>query len=119
MRQYRRELDQRQGDIEALRQQLQRTGVDTRDLNRLIDQLRELRKATLQEDGLVFQQLQEQVVQGLKQFEYGLRRKLEGGDREIFLSGSEDVPPGYRQMVEEYYRSLSRTGGGGEAPKKQ
>lgn len=111
IRQYSRELDQRQRDAEQLRQQLQRGGVDTRDLGRLIDQLRELRKATLSQDGVVFQQLQQQVVEGLKQFEYGLRRKLEGGDREIFLSGSEDVPPGYRQMVEEYYRSLSRTTG--------
>ena len=54
------------------------------------------------------------MVQGLKQFEDGLRRQLEGGEREIFLSGSEDVPPGYREMVEEYYRALSRTGGDGQ-----
>jgi predicted RNase H-like nuclease (RuvC/YqgF family) len=118
MRQYRRELDQRQRDAEGLRQQLQRSGVPTQELNKLIDQLRELRKATLSQDALPFQQLQQQVVEGLKQFEYALRRQVEGGDREIFLSGSEDVPPGYRQMVEEYYRSLSRSGGG-EAPKKE
>ena len=84
----------------------------------MIDQLRELRKTTLQQDALAFQQLQQQVVDGLKQFEYALRRQVEGGDREIFLSGSEDVPPGYRQMVEEYYRSLSRSGGGPETQKK-
>jgi len=27
--------------------------------------------------------------------------------RRLFLSGSSEVPPGYRELVEQYYRELS------------
>jgi hypothetical protein len=53
--------------------------------------------------------LESEVIAGLKEFEYLLRRQLAGGDPErLFLSGSDEVPPEYRQLVEEYYRALSR-----------
>jgi hypothetical protein len=49
------------------------------------------------------------VVEGLKSAEFALRREIEGPDREkLFLSGSQDLPPGWQRLVEEYYRSLSR-----------
>jgi hypothetical protein len=32
-----------------------------------------------------------------------------GAERErLFLSGTDEVPEGYRKLVEEYYRALSR-----------
>jgi hypothetical protein len=44
-------------------------------------------------------------------FEYALRRELEGtGVEKLRLSGSAEVPQGWRRLVEEYYRSLSREG---------
>jgi hypothetical protein len=50
------------------------------------------------------------LVEELKQFEYWLRRELEGiGKEELLLSGSDHVPAGYRKLVEEYYRSLSKS----------
>jgi hypothetical protein len=52
------------------------------------------------------------VVEGLKSTEFALRRDLEGPDREkLFLSGTQDLPPGWQALVEEYYRSLSKTPG--------
>jgi hypothetical protein len=49
------------------------------------------------------------VLEGFKEFEFGLRRQL--GDRERagpVLGGGNDVPPGYRDLVSEYFRALSR-----------
>ena len=49
------------------------------------------------------------VVEGLKSAEFALRRDIEGPDREkLSLSGTQDLPPGWRRLVEEYYRSLSK-----------
>lgn len=56
--------------------------------------------------------LQSQILEGLKQLEFGLRRELEGDQDRATLAGSDDVPAGFRRLVEEYYKALSRGGGG-------
>jgi hypothetical protein len=54
--------------------------------------------------------LQGQVAEGLAAFEFGLRRKLEGqSDERPRLGRGDEVPPGYRALVDDYYRSLART----------
>jgi hypothetical protein len=74
--------------------------------------MRQLENPRLFDDPAEFERLRQAVVESVKQFEYALRRQAEGADRErLFLSGSDEVPPGYRELVEEYYRALSRTGG--------
>ena len=58
---------------------------------------------------LGLEQLEEDILTELKQFEYWLRRELEGlGEGELYLAGSDQVPSEYRTLVEEYFRSLSR-----------
>ena len=53
--------------------------------------------------------LQAAVVDGLKTYEFTLRRMVLGAEKDrLFLSGSDDVPEGYRKLVEEYYRMLAR-----------
>jgi len=37
-----------------------------------------------------------------------LRRKVEAGNDSLSLSGSDQVPEGFRQAIEEYYRSLAK-----------
>jgi hypothetical protein len=55
------------------------------------------------------QRLQASVVEGFKAFEFALRRDIEGAGRgRPVLGGSDDVPPGFRPLVEEYYKSLSK-----------
>ena len=49
------------------------------------------------------------VLEGFKEFEFSLRRQL--GDKERdgpVLGGNDEVPPGYRDLVSEYFRSLSK-----------
>ena len=61
--------------------------------------------------------LQEEILNRLKRLEFGLRREVEGeAERGATLTGSEEVPDGYRDLVEEYYRALARgrsSGGSG------
>jgi len=51
----------------------------------------------------------------MKRFEFGLRRRAEGGNAQPVLSGSDEVPEQFRKLVEQYYKSLSK---GPEQPKK-
>ena len=51
--------------------------------------------------------LQADVLRGLKDFEFALRRNLGEQIERFFLSGSDDVPEEYRDLVEAYYRALS------------
>ncbi len=56
--------------------------------------------------------LEAEVIQGLKGFEFNLRRLLQpDADQRLYLSGSDDVPDGYRELVEDYYRELARRRG--------
>jgi hypothetical protein len=50
-----------------------------------------------------------EVIENLKMFEYTLRREAEGMNPErLALSEGDDVPQGFRPLVEEYYKSLAR-----------
>ena len=50
------------------------------------------------------------MADGLKAFEFALRRRVEGdGGAPLQLGTVDEVPPEFRAMVEEYYRSLART----------
>ena len=55
--------------------------------------------------------LQSQLVEGMKQLEFRLRREFAlDEEQDILLFRSSDVPEEYRALVAEYYRALSRTG---------
>jgi hypothetical protein len=53
--------------------------------------------------------LRQEVVEGLKAYEFALRRANgdDAGSR-VLLERSGEVPPAFKALVEEYYRSLSR-----------
>jgi hypothetical protein len=108
-RQLRGEVRERLAEAQALRQQLAREGRDVSQLDDVIRGLRSLGSDAIWGDGENLRRLQEQVVDNLKQYEFGLRRDVLGADRErLFLSGTDEVPEGFRKLVEEYYRALSR-----------
>src|SRR5262249_35129429 len=106
-RQLGRELRGRLREAEALSRQL-RGKAAGRDLEEAIRALRRLEDQKTYEPRALGR-LIASVVEGLKSTEFALRRELEGPDREkLFLSGGQDVPPGWQSLVEEYYRSLAR-----------
>jgi hypothetical protein len=45
----------------------------------------------------------------LKKFEFDPRKKVESDDQHLLLSRSDEVPEGFRQAIEKYYRSLAES----------
>jgi hypothetical protein len=112
IRQYRRDFREWANDAEALRRQLQQAGVNPRDLDDIIRDLTRFDNDRLYADPNGLAQLQAQVMDKMKKFEFSLRRKADGaGNESLGLSGADQVPEGFRQAIEEYYRSLAKKAG--------
>lgn len=110
-RQFSRELRGQREGAEALRRGLAQDGIATADLDRLIARLRSLESGRSFNDPEELARLRVSVLEGFKEFEFSLRRHLGEREREgPVLGGGNDVPPGYRDLVSEYFRSLSRKG---------
>ncbi len=92
-----------------MRRELQSQGRNVEDLTQLIEDLRRIESARAFNDPDELARLRTAVVQGFKEFEFGLRRQMVGNEADRpALGGNENVPPGYRDMVNEYFKSLSR-----------
>ncbi|MGE4056691.1 MAG: DUF4175 family protein, partial [Vicinamibacterales bacterium] len=106
VRQFRRELEEWQRDGQALRQALQNAGMDPRELDGILRDLRNLSSEQNFVDPRSLQDLQSAALDRLKQFEFNLRREADGGNQPLSLSASDEVPAGFRDAIAEYYRSL-------------
>ncbi|HZD06063.1 MAG TPA: hypothetical protein VE173_14225, partial [Longimicrobiales bacterium] len=114
IRQYQREFGERWDQARELRRQLAEEGMDTRDLDEAIAAMERLLDRETYEDLPQVAVLQQDLEQSLKRLEFSLRRQFEGeGTGRASLSGSDEVPEGFRRLVEEYYRSLARGSSGG------
>jgi hypothetical protein len=92
-----------------LRRDLAKQGVPTKELDNAIESLRQLTNPKTLEDTRAAADLRSKTIEGFKDFEFGLRRRLGGADStRVLLERSGDVPPAYKQNVEEYYRSIGR-----------
>ena len=112
VRQFRSEFEQRAEQIRDLRNQLRDAGRPADDLQAVLDAMTRLSQEGAFEDPTQVAQLQAEALEALKRLEFGLRREVEGeSPQRARLSGSDDVPEGYRALVEEYYRTLARGGG--------
>ena len=109
VRQFSRELRSQREAAEGLRRELRESGRGTQDLDRLIQRLRAIESEKAFNDPEELSRLRSSVVEGFKEFEFGLRRELGDSDASRpVLGGGNDVPAGYREMVNEYFRSLTR-----------
>lgn len=114
VRQMRREVRERVGDAQTLAGLIERIGADPRELQAMIDAMRALDRERTYTDPEEVLRLQSELVQGMKQLEFELRRRFaEDEEDQLFLYRSGDVPEEYRALVEEYYRALSRGRGSG------
>ena len=58
--------------------------------------------------------LQGQIRENLRRVEFLLRREVEGESAgRAALTGTDEVPTGFRKMVEEYFKNLARGGKSG------
>jgi hypothetical protein len=108
IRQFRRDFREWAADAQALRRQLQAAGVNPRELDDIIRDLERFDTDRVYADPRGLELLQASAIDKLKKFEFSLRRKADGGNDSLSLSGSDQVPEGFRQAIEEYYRSLAR-----------
>jgi hypothetical protein len=110
-RQFAREMTERRADAEALRRAVAGQGISTRELDALIGRMRALESQRVYDDAEEAARLQAAVADGLKAFEFALRRRLDGpGDAQVRVGAGDEVPAAFRALVEEYYRSLARGG---------
>jgi hypothetical protein len=121
IRQFRREIQEWSGDAQALRRRLLDEGVNPAELDTILKALRALDAERVYADAEALQRLQTFVLEGLKRFEFKVRRQLGDDLNQPLLSESDEVPDGFRDLVEEYYRALSRSqaqrGAGVKKPK--
>jgi len=117
IRQFQREMRRRSEEVRDLRRKLGEAGRDGEELDGVLRAMRRLQVGSIYDNPAQVARLQEDVLLGLKGLEFGLRRAVEGGGgRAAVFTGSDDVPDGYRALVEEYYRALARTRGGHSPP---
>ena len=109
VRQFSREARERRADAEELRRSLAQQGMGTRELDALIARMRALERQGAYANPEALERLQADVADGLKALEFALRRRLAGetGDAPR-QGGGNDVPAGFRALVDEYFRSLAR-----------
>jgi hypothetical protein len=94
---------------QELRRELASEGIDLADLDRAIADLQRLESGRPFGDPLGLERLQADAIERLKTFEFNLYRRLGLGDGNRPTAGTPaQVPPEYRALVEEYYRSLGR-----------
>ncbi|MDE2774203.1 MAG: hypothetical protein OXI46_10930 [Gemmatimonadota bacterium] len=112
IRAYRREFQERLGDARALRDYLESTGVAPDELDPVVEALQALTAGRPYRDLPELARLQNELREGLQRLEFRLRREVEGdGSERAVLQGSDQVPEGFRDLVEEYFRTLSRAAG--------
>jgi hypothetical protein len=113
IRQYTREFAQRLAQARELREALVNAGRDVTDLEEAIEALQDLQDPEVYGDLPQIALLQEQIRESLKRVEFLLRREVEGENAgRAALTGTDEVPAGFRRMVEEYFKNLARGGGG-------
>jgi hypothetical protein len=83
-------------------------GVDVAGLDQVLDQMRQLERLSTSDPGRI-DQLEASIIAGLKSYEFDLWRKFNAGaENKPALGASGEVPPEFRALVEQYYRSLAR-----------
>ena len=106
-------------DAQQIRGDLQRAGVQAKDLKPVDDVIKALRDMTSEQKlqnpkGL--QDLYSTAIEKFKMLEFEMRKRIDTTNEQLFLSGSDDVPPAFRSLIEQYYRSLNKkpaSGGSG------
>ncbi len=108
IRQWQREFQERLADAQDIRRLLQQEGFSAEELDEIIQRMREFDDTRVYQRIEVLASLQTEILEELKRFEYRLRREIDAESEDLFLAASDDVPPGFRDLIEEYYRALSR-----------
>jgi ferritin-like metal-binding protein YciE len=110
-RQFRGEIREWSSEAQALRRDLREQGIDVSNLDEILRRLREFDSERVYKDPEELLRLQSFVVEGLKRFEYDLRRRVDAQNEQLFLAANDEAPASFRKLIEEYYRVLSKDQG--------
>ena len=117
IRQFRSEFGQRNDQVRSLQNRLREAGQGSaQDLQAVLEAMARLEREGIYANHPQVAALNEEILNSHMRLEFGLRREVEGEPEQgATLTGSDEVPDGYRALVEEYYRALARgrPGGGG------
>jgi hypothetical protein len=108
IRQFRREFREWAADAERLRRELAAAGVNPRELDEILRGLRGLDDERLYADPRGLEKLQAAALERLQKFEFELRKQVDPDRGTLALSASDEVPAGFREAIEEYYRQLAK-----------
>ena len=111
-RQLRAEAGERRTQAEELRDRLSLAGIGPEaleSLNGVIDRFQDLERQGIYDDPSRLSALQLELVESLRELDFDVRRQFATASREgPMVAGSGEVPEGYQDLVEEYFRSLAR-----------
>ena len=109
IRQWQREFRERGMEAQELQRMMRAENLgDVGDLSDIIQAMRALDDPRVYQDVEEIARLQTFVLEGLKRFEYRLRREVDGDSEELFLAGNDEVPSEFRDLIEEYFKSLAQ-----------
>jgi hypothetical protein len=101
------ELRERARELARIRDALRREGVDTRELDALIGGMSRADNLGPAGTPRGIEELARVIVPALREFEFGLRRRLPGAGSAPHATAEASVPPEYRTLVAEYFRALA------------
>jgi hypothetical protein len=108
VRQWQREFRERGSDAQELQRFLNAENLgEVGDLSEIIQAMRQLDDPRAYRDAEEIARLQSFVIEGLKRFEYRLRREVDGNRDDLYLAGGEEVPDEFRDLIDEYFKLLA------------
>ena len=103
MRQLANQARQLANDAQDVRRQLQQSGIAPKELTPVDDvvkALRELGNEKNLQNPQGLQDLYATAVQKFKALEFEIRKRVDTGNEQLYLSGSEDVPASFKSLIE-------------------
>ena len=109
-RQFEREFQHRLGEARDLGRSLSGDADLKAQVGNMVKRMEQMKSLRFLHDPQELERLRRSVIEGLRQLEFDLSRKVQrlGGSDPIHLVKDEDAPSRYRKQVEDYYKALAR-----------
>jgi hypothetical protein len=116
VRQWANQARELANDAAEVRRQLQAAGLPQgalQPVDEVAKALRALGDEKNYGDPEALQRLYGTALDKFKALEFEIRKRVDTTNEQLFLSGSDEAPPKYKNLIQEYYRTLSKKASGG------